>query len=60
MNTNSQAPHSKFNGAAMIDEEGREVPITESMIQRACEKLANSWCYPLPASGNAKPVQTGH
>ncbi|CAE6921978.1 MULTISPECIES: PA1571 family protein [Pseudomonas] len=26
-------------GGAIIDDEGHEVPITEEMIQQACEKL---------------------
>jgi len=33
-------------GAAIIDAQGREVPITESMISRACEELAGSWIFP--------------
>lgn len=33
-------------GAAIIDEKGNEVPITESMIQRACEELAGMWTFP--------------
>ena len=28
-----------FHGAAIIDEKGREIPITEEMIQQACEDL---------------------
>ena len=30
-----------FNGAAIIDDEGRETPITEAMIQRALNSLAD-------------------
>jgi len=33
-------------GAAIIDEQGNEVPITESMITRACEELARTWTFP--------------
>ncbi|MFZ5756685.1 MAG: PA1571 family protein [Pseudomonadota bacterium] len=33
-------------GAAIIDEQGNEVPITESMIERACDELARSWQFP--------------
>lgn len=33
-------------GAAIIDEKGNEVPITEAMIQRACNELARSWTFP--------------
>lgn len=28
-----------FHGAAIIDEQGREIPITESMVQKACKQL---------------------
>lgn len=33
-------------GAAIIDEQGNEVPITEAMITRACEELARIWVVP--------------
>lgn len=36
-----------FNGAALVDDQGREIPITEDMIQRALAALADS---PLKAS----------
>nr|WP_298110424.1 PA1571 family protein [uncultured Pseudomonas sp.] len=29
-------------GGAIIDEQGREIPITEQMIQHACRELENS------------------
>ncbi|MDX1696221.1 MAG: hypothetical protein R3208_20825 [Ketobacteraceae bacterium] len=38
-----------FNGAAVIDEYGNEVPITEEMIQTACRKLKNAWLFPRQA-----------
>ncbi len=28
-----------FHGAAIIDENGREIPITEEMVQQACAEL---------------------
>lgn len=28
-----------FNGAAIIDEQGVEVPITEDMVRTACDEL---------------------
>jgi hypothetical protein len=34
-------------GAAIIDEKGNEVPITESMVSRACEELAGCWVFPV-------------
>lgn len=33
-------------GAAIVDENGNETPITESMITRACDELARSWTFP--------------
>jgi hypothetical protein len=33
-------------GGAIIDAEGREVPITEQMIQQACRALDKSWQTP--------------
>jgi hypothetical protein len=36
-----------FHGAALIDANGREVPITESMVQKACQSLEAQWRYPL-------------
>lgn len=32
-----------FHGAAILDENGEEIPITEDMIQEACEKLDKNW-----------------
>ncbi|BAP14098.1 hypothetical protein Y017_01030 [Alcanivorax sp. 97CO-5] len=46
MNLNNTTSPSPFHGAAIIDEQGREIPITEEMIQRACEHLENHWQYP--------------
>lgn len=31
-----------FNGAAIIDDQGAEIPITEEMVQDACEELSDS------------------
>lgn len=36
-------------GGAVIDAQGREIPITEGMIQQACEKLEKA-CIGKPAS----------
>ncbi|MGB0669837.1 MAG: PA1571 family protein [Porticoccaceae bacterium] len=30
-----------FNGAAVINEQGEEIPITEEMVQDACDQLDN-------------------
>ncbi|MDM3871911.1 hypothetical protein QSV34_11165 [Porticoccus sp. W117] len=37
-NQNSEAA-TNFNGAAILDQNGREVPITEEMVQGACHEL---------------------
>ncbi len=58
MNMHSQQPNTQFNGAAVIDDLGREIPITEAMIQRACENLAREWHYPLPQRSQPTPAQT--
>lgn len=42
---NNAAQH-QFNGAAIIDEFGNEVLITETMVQRACNALKDSWHFP--------------
>ncbi|MGE8499627.1 MAG: PA1571 family protein [Pseudomonas sp.] len=47
MNTQNQTPESTLTpqqaqqpvGGAIIDAEGREIPITETMIQQACNEL---------------------
>jgi len=43
---NHSAQQPTFNGAALIDAQGREIPITEQMIQQACQHLENAWSYP--------------
>ena len=35
-----------FHGAAILDEDGNEVPITEDMIRNACRCLQESWHFP--------------
>ncbi|MAX55872.1 MAG: hypothetical protein CL537_10255 [Alcanivoracaceae bacterium] len=56
MNLHSQHPEGTFNGAAIIDEDGYEVPITETMIQQACKSLEHLGHY--PATDNLKKTQT--
>ncbi|MBK7300825.1 MAG: hypothetical protein IPI79_11105 [Moraxellaceae bacterium] len=36
-----------FYGAALVDEQGREIPITEEMIVDACDELMKLWHFPL-------------
>ena len=38
-----------FHGAAIIDEQGREIPITENMIRSAIEQLDRNWQAPYPS-----------
>ncbi|PVZ64988.1 PA1571 family protein [Pelagibaculum spongiae] len=33
-------------GAAIVDEDGNEVPITDKMIKKACNELDKQWTYP--------------
>lgn len=40
-------PEPDFHGAALIDDNGREIPITEAMIREACEALEDQWHYPV-------------
>jgi len=35
-----------FQGAALLDEQGRETPITEEMIVHACDELLKLWQFP--------------
>ncbi len=38
----TEAAATDFNGAAIIDENGVEVAITEEMVQNACDQLDSS------------------
>ena len=38
-------------GGAIIDAQGREVPITEHMIQQACNELDKNWQAPKARQG---------
>jgi len=40
--TNDDAQAPDFHGAALIDEDGNEIPITEGMVQDACSEQKNS------------------
>lgn len=35
-----------FQACALLDENGREIPITEEMIVQACDELSKLWHYP--------------
>ena len=52
-NRQSHANSADFHGAAIIDANGREVPITEDMIREACEKLAEAWTFPVRTARQA-------
>lgn len=45
-NITRQKQETCLNGAAIIDEDGHEIPITEAMIQEACENLHDAWYFP--------------
>lgn len=47
-------PRQSLNDAALIDEFGREIPITEAMILRACKVLEQEWHYPTPSRQRAR------
>ncbi len=52
--TLSRSPGSgDFNDAALVDEQGREIPITEAMILKACRELEQAWRYPRQADRKA-------
>ena len=36
-----------FYGAALVNEQGREIPITEEMISNACDELMKLWHFPM-------------
>lgn len=38
----SNQPSIDFHGAAFIDTKGKEIPITEEMIQQACQQVQQS------------------
>lgn len=38
-----------FHTAALLDEQGREIPITEEMIMQACDELMKLWQFPQQA-----------
>lgn len=40
--TNDDTEITDFHGAALIDEEGNETPITEGMVQNACSEQKES------------------
>jgi hypothetical protein len=37
---------SAVHAAALVDEHGREIPITEEMILSACDELMKLWHFP--------------
>ncbi|WP_332872154.1 PA1571 family protein [Alloalcanivorax mobilis] len=51
-----RTPAASLRHAALIDEHGQEIPITESMILQACETLERHWHYPPPARREASPA----
>ena len=45
--TNNVLDLQAFYGAALVDEQGREIPITEEMIVDACDELIKLWRFPV-------------
>lgn len=45
--TNNVLDLQAFYGAALVDEQGREIPITEEMIVDACDELIKLWHFPV-------------
>ncbi len=43
LNPQAEQPQQSIGGA-IIDDQGREIPITEQMIQQACCELEKAWC----------------
>ena len=41
-NSENKDTPADFHGAAVIDKNGQEVPITEEMVQKACSKLEDA------------------
>lgn len=37
-----------YQCASLLDENGREIPITEEMIMHACDELMKLWQFPNP------------
>jgi len=35
----AKEPSPDFHGAALLDDEGNEIPITEDMVREACKEL---------------------
>lgn len=57
-NSIDQRPNNNpFAFATLVDEQGREIPITEEMIMKACDDLMELWQY--PAKPSAKLVAHG-
>ncbi len=44
--TNNVFDMSAVHAAALVDENGREIPITEEMILSACDELMKLWHFP--------------
>lgn len=55
-NTSATKQKTDFHGAALIDAQGREIPITEDMVQQACEHLEHAWQYPINHAQSARRV----
>ena len=52
MNRQSQSMDPHLNGAALIDADGREIPITEQMISAALQALETGEAYTGPGASH--------
>ncbi|MES2919513.1 MAG: PA1571 family protein [Pseudomonadota bacterium] len=48
--TTAMLQSNPFQACALLDENGREIPITEEMIVQACDELSKLWHYPPQAA----------
>jgi hypothetical protein len=58
---NSQDPRRVISlnrpvGGAIIDADGREIPITETMIRRACRELDKQWIAAAKRPGKSAAI----
>ena len=48
----NKPPEIDFHGASIINEQGEEIPITESMVQQACKIYIKQWEMAQKSSAN--------
>ena len=48
----AKEPSPDFHGAALLDDEGNEIPITEDMVREACKELDEKRQKPQSEAGD--------